>query len=93
MRERVRGVGQGRGGERRRLRTLEGYNDGPSPPQTRRCMTVLGPAQVTIQGGTFWFPDYPENPLATARKIYKEQSAWLSTQGGPTKCEAFGFQP
>ena len=73
--------------------TLEGYNDGPNPPQTRRCMTVLGPAQVVIQGGTFWFPDYPENPLWTARKIYKEQSAWTAAQGGPTKCEAFGFQP
>lgn len=33
--------------------TMEGYNDGPNPPQTRRCMTVLGPAQVGIQGGRF----------------------------------------
>jgi hypothetical protein len=73
--------------------TLEAYNDGPSPPQTRRCMTVFGPAQVAIQGGTFWFPDFPENPLATARKIYKEQSAWTAAQGGPARCEAFGFQP
>lgn len=73
--------------------TMEGYNDGPSPPQTRRCMTALGPAQVVIQGGTFWFPDNPDKPLATAQKIYKEQSSWIVSQGGPTKCEAYGFQP
>jgi len=73
--------------------TMEGYNDGPNPPETRRCMTVLGPAQVVIQGGTFWFPDNPDNPPATARKIYREQTAWTIAQGGPAKCEAFGFQP
>jgi hypothetical protein len=53
--------------------TFEGYNDGPNPPETFKCYTVLGPGQVTIQGGTFWYPDDPSDPAWTAKKVHKER--------------------
>ena len=65
--------------------TFEGYNDGPNPPETFKCYTVLGPGQVTIQGGTFWYPDDPSDPAWTAKKVQKER---------PDKdCITTGFTP
>jgi hypothetical protein len=73
--------------------TMEGFNDGINPPRTRHCMVVLGPGQVEVQGATFWFPENPADPAATAQKVYGVQTAWPAASGGPTTCEAVGFQP
>ncbi|MFC1976213.1 hypothetical protein ACFLXQ_07430 [Chloroflexota bacterium] len=65
--------------------TFEGYNDGANPPETFKCYTVLGTDQVTIQGGTFWYPDDPSDPAWTAKKVHNER---------PDKdCITSGFTP
>jgi len=65
--------------------TFEGYNDGPEPPQSFECYTVLGPAQVKVQGGTLWYPDDPSDPSWTAKKVHKERK--------DENCTVIGFTP